>query len=285
MTDINSHLKNIFNATQIAYSPITKREATGDKSLTLSKSESAVIFSLYDKEKFPRGGKEKSDTKVILFDYQNKNEHIIDIAIKYPKLNKNELRLYFRRYKDHIDFYPSEGDLFFIFNRKDSEFSYIGSISRGEWDKLSLGYSNTIIEDEDDLFYQQAIEAPPVSERQEITTTGFKRNIYIAQKAIELASHSCEVDSSHTTFISQRTKQSYVEAHHLIPISKSEDFSVSLDQISNIVSLCPNCHMAIHRATYEERAILVDLLYQKRKKRLEADHIIINLDQLLSYYA
>ncbi len=48
-------------------------------------------------------------------------------------------------------------------------------------------------------------------------------------KAVEKANYKCELDESHSFFISRMTNKNYVEGHHLIPLEFKDDFGYSLD--------------------------------------------------------
>ncbi|MEG0250602.1 MAG: DUF3578 domain-containing protein [Peptostreptococcus sp.] len=105
-----------------------------------------------------------------------------------------------------------------------------------------------------------------------------------AAKALKRAGYKCEVDESHNTFINKSTALTYMEAHHLIPISKGDLFDYSVDNISNICCLCPNCHRKIHFSKDEDRIKMIELLYDKRKVKLEKTGLALSLEDLLGFY-
>lgn len=76
----------------------------------------------------------------------------------------------------------------------------------------------------------------------------------------------------------------YVEAHHLIPMSKQEFYENSLDIVANIVGLCPNCHRLIHHGTFEDKARLIKLIYPQRIEVIREKGIQINISDLLKIY-
>lgn len=61
-----------------------------------------------------------------------------------------------------------------------------------------------------------------------------------------------------------------MEPHHLIPLSQTDAFEVSLDREQNIVSLCSNCHNQIHYGRKEDVRALLSQLFQARKEPLAA---------------
>lgn len=105
-----------------------------------------------------------------------------------------------------------------------------------------------------------------------------------AAEALKIAGYKCEVDESHNTFINKSTALPYMEAHHLIPISKGDLFNYSVDNISNICCLCPNCHRKIHFSKDEDRIKMIELLYDKRKGKLEKTGLALSLEYLLGFY-
>ena len=59
---------------------------------------------------------------------------------------------------------------------------------------------------------------------------------------------------------------------------------INLDNVSNIISLCPNCHAKIHLGRIEEITEMLTLLYHERKKPLEEAKIFITLQELIDFY-
>lgn len=130
-------------------------------------------------------------------------------------------------------------------------------------------------------FFQSAVEGTVVEDWEiddqpklpvSITVKGgskkWARSAVEAKKAIVLADYQCEFDASHRSFTSKVTGRNFVEAHHLIPIEHQENYPVSLDVSANIVSLCPNCHRAVHHASEKERETINRKLLSERAERL-----------------
>lgn len=65
--------------------------------------------------------------------------------------------------------------------------------------------------------------------------------------------YKTQFDHSHFTFKVKNSNHMYVEVHHLIPISKSDEFKTSIDVEANIISLCSVCHDRIYHGTDEDR--------------------------------
>lgn len=100
--------------------------------------------------------------------------------------------------------------------------------------------------------------------------------------ALKRAHYQCEIDECHPTFNRIKSGLPYTEPHHLIPLSAQQSFIYTLDIEANIVSLCSNCHTAIHNA--RERHELVRKLYEKRQVQLGHAGIDLSLDRLLEMY-
>ena len=106
-------------------------------------------------------------------------------------------------------------------------------------------------------------------------------NPRISKTALDIAKYLCLVDHNHKTFISKEGKP-FMEAHHLIPMSAQKDFSINLDRIENIVSICPTCHSAIHLGNYETRIKLLKKLYDLKEKELKSVGINISFEELFT---
>lgn len=110
----------------------------------------------------------------------------------------------------------------------------------------------------------------------------YPRNKNISLAALKRAAYKCEIDECHETF-KRRNGIDYTEPHHLVPMSKQEEFKgYSLDVIENIVSLCSTCHNRIHYG--HDADVLIEKLYNARKERLQNAGINIELDKLKKMY-
>jgi hypothetical protein len=80
--------------------------------------------------------------------------------------------------------------------------------------------------------------------------------------------YKCEFDSFHQTFLTEDYLQ-YTESHHLLPMAAKKNYrNVNLDCLENLVSLCPNCHRAIHYGHAVLRSKMANKLLQQRSKML-----------------
>ncbi len=137
--------------------------------------------------------------------------------------------------------------------------------------KLSETYDDNV-----DKCIEKVLEGK-VREQYIVDNTIYGRSVVEKMKALENAHYLCEFDDSHKTFL-RKNKTPYTEAHHLLPIHDSR----SLDDASNIVSLCPICHKQIHYGIENEKIIRV--LYDKRKDLLKRIGIDISVEDLIAIY-
>ena len=114
-------------------------------------------------------------------------------------------------------------------------------------------------------------------------TTRYKTNARISKTALNLANYTCMGDHNHVTFTSKLGKQ-YMEAHHLIPMMAQKDFSINIDRVENIVSICPICHSAIHLGDEATRLELLKKLYDIKEKELKSVGLNISFGELFSKY-
>ena len=61
-------------------------------------------------------------------------------------------------------------------------------------------------------------------------------------------------------------------------------FGKNIDCVENIVSLCPNCHRAIHFGDEEVKKRMLETLFLLRKNELNGVGIPITLSEILSFY-
>lgn len=109
------------------------------------------------------------------------------------------------------------------------------------------------------------------------TTQVYERNQELKNICINRAGFQCEIDNNHKSFISSK-QHNYVEAHHIIPLSFQDKFTVNLDTLENLISLCPVCHKAIHQGNREEKLKVLKQIYNIRKP------FNISFDDLLKLY-
>lgn len=154
-----------------------------------------------------------------------------------------------------------------------------------------LNIDGALTEEEFQTFIQQGekIDLPigPINKKDKIihsASFSWSRDSNNAFMAIQNANFTCENDLNHKTFISVKTGNQFVEAHHLIPIEFQDRYQYSIDVPENIISLCPNCHRAFHSSTNEVKDILIAKFIGKRKPLLLKRGIGVEDEQLLKFY-
>lgn len=164
-------------------------------------------------------------------------------------------------------------------------------------------YNGKFIEDKNESLYQEMIRRNTISDKEDdgdsvlepvqkpeaIVDKGgrlsWPRNASIAAKAILRADYQCEYNPSLPVFTSKITGQSFMEAHHLVPMSLQEVFDVSLDRVDNIICLCPHVHRLIHHAVDDEREEVLEKLFKQRSEKLKKVGIHISLYDLKKAYS
>jgi 5-methylcytosine-specific restriction protein A len=116
-------------------------------------------------------------------------------------------------------------------------------------------------------------------------STAYQRDPTVAASALRAAQHRCEASCRTEPFVANATGLPYVEAHHLVPLSKQDCFlAISLDVPANVVALCATCHAKIHLAIKAVREPLIATLHAKRAERLRTCGIECDLPQLKKMY-
>lgn len=293
MSTFNKSQLDFFCASSGAFSEVTHREATGDKSVTIDREEKSVLDQKIALDRFTRAGGVISDGKPSvqafnIYDVNNHSYMLHDLAIKYPKAKGNELRLYFRR---ESGFYPEAGDVWFIFTRKGEGQPFIGFTSNEYWeyhisgDSRQKQYVHDYSLDEDDDQYQKDVASPQLrrdSSRE--TVNRYNRSASLGQRACKDAGYRCQYNPDHETFISASTGECFVEPHHFIPVSRKREFEYELDVKENIVVLCPTCHRAIHYGELSLRKKMLDTFYGQRIHGLRKKNIEVDQQKLYEFY-
>jgi hypothetical protein len=101
--------------------------------------------------------------------------------------------------------------------------------------------------------------------------------------AVKQADYKCEIDGNHSTFVGRNGKQ-FMEKHHLIPMEFYETFTNNIDDINNIISVCPICHKKIHFGRQPDVDPIITNLWNKRKDKLRNANIYIEVADLKEMY-
>jgi len=276
--------ESFFGAKLGAYSIVTPREFI-DSQITIDQYEKAVLHNVISTASIPRMRVRARTAPKFKFKLFGSSK-VVSLNITYPKSMGNETRLYI---SSNAGFKPKAGEIWFIFY--DGRDLVLGSMDATRWSAIGGSQVKSVSNilnavkpcfDKDDDKYQRALHGLLPSSRRSVT---YKHNRVksVATSALNNANFSCEIDPSHNTFLST-TGQQYVEAHHLVPLSKQSDLPVSLDIVENIVALCPTCHRAVHYSEITERLNLLRKLYTARCSRLKSVQIDVTLAELSVMY-
>lgn len=262
--EFNNFHKLFFNAEEGAFSRVTGREFF-DSQITLTDNEADILIRYLGQENINFGAvsenPEKSNKSFLLFPDMTP----ITLNVVFPKAAKKELRLYLSIKKG---FKPTANEIWFIYSDEHRNL-VIGSLEESIWNNLG---QQDYIDEKYQVQIEETIatsidEVDPAGRIKEIEVGGHKifyRDPRIAILRFKESDYSCEIDPLHSTFIAERTKLKYVEAHHFIPIKFQPFFDFPLDSLNNIVSLCPNCHRGIHHGIIEHKYHLLNNIYHQR---------------------
>lgn len=131
---------------------------------------------------------------------------------------------------------------------------------------------------------EKVIQPTPPAKLKENSTQIYQRSRRVAAEAIQNNNYLCQINPGHVFFKSRTTKQNYVEAHHIIPISTQALFEYSIDCVPNIACLCPVCHRQIHYGYTGERTELLEVLWNKQYREIEKAGIELKFREVVEMY-
>ena len=157
---------------------------------------------------------------------------------------------------------------YFLYNPQNFNINLIDIPSVGVVENItpSIIPISSYIDDEDETKYIERVDSIKESNINENAGEGaykvepiaiskfdvgrkFRTNPLLGKIAIKKAYYSCEKNYQHETFISKKTQQKYMEAHHLIPVCFQKEvwdkYHINIDCVEKFVSLCPTCHKEI----------------------------------------
>lgn len=153
------------------------------------------------------------------------------------------------------------------------------------------GYVNLVDKFKEDNINTKLAEGASTKEPQYATASGRKsisKNPVLGKIAVINADYKCVSNVEHQTFESKVTGKAFMEAHHLIPIKYAQqvwnDFGANIDCVENLVSLCPNCHRAVHYGSKRVKQEILARLLNKKQNGLKAIGIDITLQELIAMY-
>lgn len=130
--------------------------------------------------------------------------------------------------------------------------------------------------------------APVILDDDKKISKKYKRNPLLGKIAIQKAYYCCEHNPNHETFISAKSHKNFMEAHHLVPVKYQQliwaKYSINVDCVENIVSLCPTCHRAFHNGTKEVKVKIIEDIYQKLIPRYKSIGFNITIEEVKELY-
>jgi hypothetical protein len=131
---------------------------------------------------------------------------------------------------------------------------------------------------------EEQIEPVKVGELKLNTYERLLRNNSLREEVLKRSNYTCELCKKTNTFQDKENKW-YFEAHHIIPfnINNQKSFSISLDHMSNLVCLCPECHRKVHFSELKEQIQSLEMLLNK-KPLLKKYYQIKDSKQLMNFY-
>lgn len=201
--------------------------------------------------------------------------------------NPNFFRYVFKIKQQDSESKKTNPDLFVL---NDDGLAFVKEVITSEEDKIDDFYSveessgsadiDIVIDEVNQRIIDQFNKNGEI--RKPITDKNLSRTV------LELTGFRCQIavllGEEHELF-NNRNGEPYLEMHHLIPLKASKDFfPLNLDIAPNLVPLCPNCHAKLHRGSYDEKLIILRMLYDKRIKSLNENGIFISFEELLNKY-
>jgi 5-methylcytosine-specific restriction protein A len=282
--------RQYFGAADGAYSEITAADEEKRRQITLTDHEVEIVKAHFKAANIHTGAKYLNPKKAVkTFEFYNSTKPIM-LTLVYPKPKKTELRLYM---SGKQGFMPAAGQIWFVFKKDGNSLLTVGYIDKSDWNDIpnrnlklqAINDANKMIEDPEDIDYQNDIQNLDAKGPQKRSTKVYPRNPKIALNRMKKIGYVCEFDKSHKTFISMKTGNNFVESHHIIPMNVQKYFKkITLDLAENIAVLCPNCHRAIHHGEENLKKKYLNKFFANRGAPLLKKGITITIDKLKEYY-
>jgi 5-methylcytosine-specific restriction protein A len=131
---------------------------------------------------------------------------------------------------------------------------------------------------------EEKIEPAKVGELNVSSTVKISRNNSLRDEVLKRANYTCELCKKTNTF-QDKDKRWYFEAHHIIPfnINNQKQFNLTLDHLSNLICLCPECHRKVHFSELKEQIYVLEFLLNK-KPLLQKYYQVNTVSELLNFY-
>ena len=277
--EFDKALNTFFKSTQGVGSRVTERDEASKRQLTVTQHERALLLKYH--QNLPvgslRDAEERGEQSRFRF-RKYPSGRWIDLKLNFPKMGKNELRLYF----NEADFSPNANDMWFMFERNND--LWIGSLEDAELEAARNG-AQLDLQNGFDQAAEETYQLAVNSNRPELVLNSslrYRRDARVAALALERSEFKCEMLPDYPTFNSKVTGKPYLEVHHLVPMMEQRHFQTSLDVIDNICVLNPYSHKMLHHAKIDDVAPFVERLAQRRMDYL--GRLGVSIDRLLNSY-
>lgn len=196
------------------------------------------------------------------------NQLLNDVKQMESLMEKDPNRMYSSALSNYIKFIAFKNEQQYLIE----ESAYIYSIE------------SEIAVDNSEINQLEDIKPEPPASLKEHSTLVYQRDRRVAAEAIRRSRYLCEINHYHKSFKSQLTKEYYMEAHHIIPISTQALFNYSIDCVPNIASLCPVCHRKIHFGYKSDKKKMLEILWDKKQEDILKVGINIRLNEVMEMY-
>ena len=141
------------------------------------------------------------------------------------------------------------------------------------------GVIDTALNDSDFPPTKRILIAPSTSVKKTLPQKSKAKGDY----ALEKANYQCELNRGHRSFLTPKGRP-FMEKHHLIPMEFYEQFEYTLDDINNLICLCPTCHKALHFGRKQDIEPPLRKLWKSRIDQLKRSHLEVDLEKLKVMY-
>ncbi|MCY3973656.1 MAG: HNH endonuclease [Candidatus Dadabacteria bacterium] len=218
----------------------------------MTRSDRKLFFHYFENKYLADQEKEKEENEKIYLI----NKRVLEEDSDLPKRRNSEL----------VNFYSNK-------------LKHLWKKERDHSDKKNMQCYHPLTKEQLDKKGGREVEKITIKEKEH-----YKTDPNIKQTVLQNSNFKCQFDETHQTF-EGKNNTPFVEAHHLIPMAKAGEFyPKQIDLAENIVSLCPNCHRAVHLGNKEEKKIRLKKLYDIKIDGLTEKGFNITFKKLMQFY-
>lgn len=261
----------------------TKIRYTKYKNIYLNNWDTIETY-LPDGKKYDSVGDNDHFIRIV---FAKKNKYTIYFAglyVLYKRTDNKEIlrRISFSFNTDDMRVITPNKNYYIL--KRNSKYSFRDNINSLIVDNKVYEFDKEYIKKENEMdneLNEEINELKPISK---ITSTSvhYPRDSKVAKKAIKKYGRVCAINSKHELF-DKKDNIKYIEVHHIIPMSAQKYYDeVKLDQVWNIVCLCPNCHREIHYG--KNKRIMLKKIYESRKDTFIRKNEKFSFKELMKNY-